>query len=75
MLGPDGKPAPKFARVKGRLPPQLVRCPGCGQHLFPTARNCPHCKGNLAAMARKERAAIRKAEKALATLKQLFGDS
>lgn len=61
------------ARVKGRLPPQLVRCPGCGLHLYPQASSCPHCKGNLAVLSRKQLKAIKKAEAALANLSRIFG--
>jgi hypothetical protein len=58
--------------MKGRLPPQLVRCPGCGQYIFPSARKCPHCGGVLAKLGKKQRDAIARAEKALATLNKLF---
>ena len=68
VRAPDGKPAPRFARVKGRLPPHLVRCPGCGQHLYPNARLCPHCGGDLVKLGQRQAAAIRRAQKALATL-------
>ena len=73
MIAKDGKPAPKFARLKGRLPPVLDRCPGCGLHIFQTAKTCPHCKGSLKRLSAKEQKAIAKAEKALATLQRLFG--
>lgn len=63
------------ARVKGRLPPQLVRCPGCGLHLYPQASTCPHCKGNLAVLGRKQRAAIKKAQAAVARLSALLDRS
>ena len=59
--------------MKGRLPPQLVRCPGCGLHLYPQASTCPHCKGELAVLGRKQLKAIKKAEAALARLSKVFG--
>ena len=71
--GRDGLPAPAFPRVKGRLPPQLSRCPGCGQHLYPTAASCPHCGGKLAVLRRKQLKALANAESALASLQKLFG--
>ena len=61
------------ARVKGRLPPVLVRCPACGLHLYPQASTCPHCKGNLAVLGRKQLKAINKAEEALSNLARIFG--
>ena len=63
------------ARVKGRLPPQLARCPGCGQYIYPTGKTCPHCGGKLAVLRRKQIAAIAKAEKALATLQRLMAEA
>lgn len=72
MIFEDGKPAPRFPRLKGRLPPALARCPGCGLHLFPSAKQCPHCGGDLAALARQQARAVARAEKALATLERLF---
>jgi uncharacterized OB-fold protein len=75
VKAPDGKPAPRFARVKGRLPPTLVRCPGCGQHMFPQAKKCPHCGGNFARLSKKQLKTLEKAEAALATLSRLFENS
>ncbi len=65
----------RSARIKGRLPPQLVRCPGaeCGQYLYPGAKTCPHCGGTLVTLKRKQLAALRKAEKAAETLKRILG--
>ena len=60
------------ARVKGRLPPALVRCPGCGQHLYPQASTCPHCKGDLRALSQKQLKAIKKVEGALAQLSKIL---
>ncbi len=60
------------ARVKGRLPPALVRCPGCGQHLYPQAVTCPHCKGDLSVLSQKQLKAIKKVEGALARLTQIL---
>ena len=66
-------PAPsREARIKGRLPPQLVRCPGCGLHLYPQAGVCPHCKGDLAVLGRKQLKAINQARKALARISSLL---
>lgn len=56
------------ARVKGRLPPALVRCPGCSQHIYPQALTCPHCKGDLSVLSAKQLKAIKKAEGALLKL-------
>lgn len=61
------------ARVKGRLPPTLVRCPACGLHLYPQAFTCPHCKGDLATLSRQQLKSIRKAEAALKKLSEIFG--
>lgn len=61
--------------MRGRLPPQLVRCPACGLHLYPQAATCPHCKGNLAALGKKQLKAIKKAEAALARLSKVFGSN
>ena len=60
------------ARVKGRLPPALVRCPGCSLHIYPLASSCPHCKGDLAALGRKQLKAVKKAEAALSKLSKIF---
>src|SRR5207244_10768931 len=62
------------ARIKGRLPPRLTRCPGpdCGQYLYPSAKTCPHCGGTLVVLRKKQLAAIRKAEKAIATLRRIL---
>lgn len=72
-LGVDGLPAPVFPRMKGRLPPLLVRCPGCGQHLYDSAKTCVHCGGDQATLRKKQLAAFKAAQKAAATLKRLFG--
>jgi uncharacterized protein with PIN domain len=63
----------KKARLKGRLPPALARCPGCGEYIFQSAKKCPHCKGSLKRLSAKEAKAVAKAEAALATLQKLFG--
>lgn len=63
----------KQARLKGRLPPVLARCPGCGQYIFANAKKCPHCKGSLKKLSAKEAKAVARAEAALATLQKLFG--
>ncbi|MBL8955723.1 MAG: hypothetical protein JNK82_33420 [Myxococcaceae bacterium] len=62
------------ARLKGRLPPQLVRCPGadCGQYIYPGGKKCPHCGGVLVTLKRKQLGALRKAEAAAATLKRIL---
>ncbi len=72
-LGPDGLPAPKFPRVKGRLPLALERCPGCGHHLFASAKKCVHCGGNLLELKKQQLVAYRAAQRAAKTLKKLFG--
>ena len=40
------------ATVKGRLPPRLGRCHGCGFHVMPDTEACPHCGGDVPALAR-----------------------
>jgi hypothetical protein len=62
------------ARIKGRLPPRLSRCPGaeCGQYIYPQGKKCPHCGGSLVVLRRKQLAAIAKAEKALAKLRSIL---
>ena len=72
-LASDGLPAPVFPQVKGRLPPLLVRCPACGQHLYDTARVCVHCGGDQLKLRKQQMKAFKAAEKAAATLKRLFG--
>jgi ribosomal protein L32 len=62
-------------RIKGRLPPALARCPGCGEYIYPQGKACPHCGGKLAVLRRKQLAAIAKAEKALATLQRLMSEA
>jgi hypothetical protein len=63
------------ARIKGRLPPRLTRCPGpeCGQYLYPHSKTCPHCGGTLVVLQRKQLAALRKAEQAIAKLQAVLG--
>ena len=61
------------ARIKGRLPPRLSRCPRCQQHIFSTAKRCPHCDGELKVLQRKQLNAIKRAEAALATLQRVLG--
>jgi uncharacterized OB-fold protein len=61
------------ARIKGRLPPQLARCPGCGEYVYPEAKTCPHCKGKIATLVKRQRAAIAKAERAIARLQKALG--
>ena len=69
----DGKPAPRFPRVKGRLPPQLMPCPGCRRHLYPVAKTCPHCGESIALLMKRQRAALRRAEAAVKKLSALLG--
>ena len=63
------------ARITGRLPPRLVRCPSheCGQYMYPGGKKCPHCGGSLVVLRRKQLAALKKAEKAIATLQGILG--
>jgi rRNA maturation endonuclease Nob1 len=61
------------ARIKGRLPPRLIRCPGCGQYIYPQGKTCVHCGGQLVVLRRKQLAAIEKAQKALSKLQEIFG--
>ncbi len=61
-------------KVKGRLPPQLTRCPGCQRHIYPQAQTCPLCGGKLAVLRRKQLSALAKADAAIATLRRLLGD-
>ncbi|MFT3839197.1 MAG: hypothetical protein QM723_19605 [Myxococcaceae bacterium] len=69
----DERPAPRFPSVKGRLAPRLFPCPGCGGHLYPTAKTCPHCKGKLTTLRRQQVQRLKKAAKAVETLKRIFG--
>jgi hypothetical protein len=72
-LASDGLPAPVFPQVKGRLPPLLVRCPGCGQHLYDTALTCVHCGADQLELKKQQLKAFKAAQRAAATLKRLFG--
>jgi uncharacterized OB-fold protein len=58
------------ARIKGRLPPQLVRCPRCGQHLYPQAKTCPHCGGELKVLRKKALRSLAKAQAAVQRLQK-----
>ena len=60
--------------MKGRLPPQLSRCPGCGRHLYPAAKACPFCKADVVALGKKQQLAYRKAQQAMAKLQRLFAE-
>jgi rRNA maturation endonuclease Nob1 len=60
------------ARIKGRLPPQLVRCPGCHHHIYPQSKACPHCGGVLTVLKKKQLQALRRAQAAAAKLQKLF---
>jgi hypothetical protein len=62
----------QHARVKGRLPPQLVRCPGCSLHIYPQVKSCPHCGGELRVLHRKQLAALRKAQAAAEKLQKIL---
>ena len=66
------RPAPRFPVVKGRLPQRLVPCPGCYTHIYPQAKVCPHCKGRISALRKKQLARLEKAAEAVETLKRLF---
>ena len=68
----DNRPIPD-ARIKGRLPPELIRCPGCGLHIYPQVKTCPHCKRSLTVLRKKQLQGLEKARKALATLQKLLG--
>lgn len=70
------KPAEwSHARIKGRLPPQLVRCPGCQQHIYPQSSACPHCGGTLKILKKKQLQALRRAQAAAAKLQKLFDNA
>ena len=64
------RPAPRFPRLKGRLPPQLARCPGCGRHLFPTAKTCPFCAADVVKLGKAQQRAYLKAQAALERLRR-----
>lgn len=68
----QARPAPKFPVVKGRLPPRLLPCPGCGAHLYPAAKTCPHCHRRLSTLRKEQQARLKKAAEAVETLKRLF---
>lgn len=68
-------PAPRFPFVKGRLPPTLPRCPGCGLHLYAQARTCPHCGGSMAVLRRKQLKALQRAQAAVERLQAIFARS
>jgi uncharacterized OB-fold protein len=63
------------ARLKGRLPAQLIRCPSCGLHAYPTAQRCPHCKIDMASMMKQRDLSVKKAQKALSVLAALLNKS
>jgi hypothetical protein len=71
------KPNPEWshAKIKGRLPPRLIHCPGCRLHIYPQVTTCPHCGGKLTVLRRKQLAAITRAEKALAKIQELLGSA
>ena len=64
----------KEARLKGRLPPQLTRCPGCGRHIYPQAQACPLCGGQLVVLRNKQLKALTSAHAALASLRSILGE-
>ena len=68
----EDRPIPD-ARIKGRLPPELIRCPGCGLHIYPQVKTCPHCKRSLAVLRKKQLQNLARAKKALSTLQKLLG--
>jgi hypothetical protein len=55
------------------LPPALVRCPGCGLHIYPQAKTCTHCQADLVALGKQQLEALKRAEAALARLSKVFG--
>jgi hypothetical protein len=56
------------ARLKGRLPPRLEQCWGCGYHVMPGTKTCPHCGSDVAKLRKKHQAAMKKATAAKAKL-------
>lgn len=72
FISDDGQKAPRFARVKGRLPPHLSRCLQCQRHLYITAKTCPFCGVDLVKLARRQRANLAKAEAAATRLQAML---
>jgi hypothetical protein len=62
----------KHARINGRLPDQLTRCPNCRLHIYLHEERCPHCSADLVTLGHQQLAAIARAREALATLQRLF---
>ncbi len=73
-LAEDGQAAPRFPRVKGRLPPQLTRCLHCQRHLYATAETCGFCGVNQVQQRKKAEASFNKAQKSVERLKALLGE-
>jgi hypothetical protein len=47
------------ARIKGRLPPLLHRCPSCSRHVFKDTSACPHCGADIGAVLARRLEALR----------------
>ena len=60
------------ARVKGRLPPRLGQCWGCGYHVMPKTKLCPHCGSDVKKMKARHDRAVAKAEKAMGDLQAIL---
>jgi predicted amidophosphoribosyltransferase len=51
--------------IKGRIPPRMVMCPKCSQHLYPETEICPHCGSDTARAQREYEEKARRLEEAL----------
>ena len=72
MKGAAKKVRWQHARVTGRLPPKLMRCPGCAQFIYPQTSRCPHCGGELKVLRKKALRSLEKAQRALVRLQKLL---
>ena len=81
----DGGPGPRIVAeppppserkrlANYRVPPVLELCRGCDQYVFPGTATCPHCGGEVSALAQAHAADLAEAEEAARELVALMKD-
>jgi Y-X(10)_GDL-associated radical SAM protein len=67
-------PAERKRLANYRVPPVLELCRGCDQYVFPGTATCPHCGGDVSALAQAHAADLAEAEEAARELLALMKD-
>jgi Y-X(10)_GDL-associated radical SAM protein len=62
----------RLVQIEGRVPPVLELCHGCDQYVKPNTITCPHCRGDVRALASEYQKNLSDARSVAAELRRLL---